>query len=107
MYARFGLQESERVLTLDLEHGTLDARLFALAHVEDLDLEALPLRPARVHAHEHLGPVLSFGAARTRCDLELHVARIIGAAQQRPQTEGFEIAIQRIDVPIELASHPL
>src|SRR6476620_6804144 len=30
-------KESIRVLAADLEHGALDARLLALAHVEDLD----------------------------------------------------------------------
>ena len=31
------LQKAKRVVALDLEHGALDARLFALAQVEDLD----------------------------------------------------------------------
>ena len=30
----------------------------------DLGLEALPLRPAQIHAHQHLGPVLALRAAR-------------------------------------------
>ena len=52
----------------------------ALAQVEDLDRVALPLRPARVHAHEHLRPVLRLGAAGAGADLELRVAEVVRAA---------------------------
>ena len=80
-----GLEKAVRVQSLDLEHRALDARLFALAQVEDLDGVALSLGPARVHAHEHLRPVLRFGAAGAGADLELRVAKVVGPRQQRPK----------------------
>src|SRR3954468_1274963 len=49
VHAGLRLQKSIGVLTRDLEDSPLDSRFFTLAHVEDLDLEATPLGPARVH----------------------------------------------------------
>ena len=37
---------------------------------EDLDLVAVLLGPARVHAHQHRGPVLAFGAAGAGMDFD-------------------------------------
>ena len=79
MHACFRLEEAVGVQALDLEHGALDARLFALAQIEDLDHVALSLGPARVHAHEHLRPVLRLGPAGAGADLELRIAEIVRA----------------------------
>src|SRR5688572_32506850 len=82
MHARFRLEKTIRIGALDLEDGALDARLLALAHVEDLDLEAFALRPPAVEAHQHVGPVLRLGAAGAGGDLELHVAGVVGPVEQ-------------------------
>ena len=87
MHARLGFEKAERVRPLDLEHRPLDAGFLALTHVEDLDLEALSLGPARVHAHEHVRPVLRLGTAGARADLQLRVATVIRPIQQRAQAK--------------------
>src|SRR6185369_11959446 len=45
------------------EGGALDARFLAVLPLHQLDLVAVLLGPAQVHAEEHLGPVLRLGAA--------------------------------------------
>ena len=89
------LEVAVRVHALDLEHRALDPRFFALAQVEDLDGVALSLGPARVHAHEHLRPVLRFGAAGAGADLELRVAEIVRMREQRAETELLELLAER------------
>ena len=61
-----GLQPAIGVLALDQNRRRFDAGLFALALFEIIDLVAATLRPARIHAQQHLGPILALGAARAR-----------------------------------------
>ena len=82
VHPRLRPQKAVGVHPLDLEYGALDAGLFALAHVEYFHGKALSLRPACVHPHQHLGPVLRLGASGARGNLHLRVAKIIGALQQ-------------------------
>src|SRR5207248_2569728 len=53
-------------------------------------LPAFPLRVARVHAVEHLRPVLRFGPARPRVDLDDGVEVVLRAAQHPRQLEALE-----------------
>ena len=69
VHAAFGFQLAIGVVALDLEGAGLDAGLFAVMLVEHFDLEFALVGPARVHAHQHRGPVLAFGAAGAGIDL--------------------------------------
>ena len=51
-------------------------------HVDQLDLHAVALAPARVHALQHLGPVLALGAAGAGIDLDIGVVGIGLAGEQ-------------------------
>ena len=53
------------------------------------------LRPPRVHAQQHLGPVLRVGTARAGVDLADRVALVVLAAEERAQFEPVELAAQR------------
>ncbi len=64
VHALFGLEQPVRVLPADLDFRGLDTGFLALQQVEDLDLETVALRPARIHPHQHFGPVLGLGTAR-------------------------------------------
>ena len=68
VHADLGLQQAVGVLAVDFESDGLDARAFALQPVGDHGLEAVALRPAQVHAQQHFGPVLAFGAAGAGMD---------------------------------------
>ena len=73
----------------------LDAGLLARGLLEILDLVAVLLGPARIHAQQHVGPVLALGAARAGMDLEIGVVRIGLARKQRlelaPRHLGLEL----------------
>src|SRR5213592_1150124 len=77
MHALLRPQQPERVAAADLDLGRLDPRFFARQDVEHRDREPVPLGPARVHAHEHLGPVLGLGATRPRMNGEQRIARVV------------------------------
>ncbi len=79
VHAVLGLQPARGVAALDLDGRRLDAGLLALGFFEILDLVAVLLGPARVHAQQHAGPVLAFGAAGAGMDLE------IGIVSRRPR----------------------
>ncbi len=51
-------------------------------------VEPLPLRPAHVHPHQHLGPVLRLGAAGAGMDGEDGIAAVVGSLEHRLQLEG-------------------
>jgi hypothetical protein len=63
VHAVLALEPAIGVVALHLDGGRLDARLFAGSLFQVLDLVAVLLGPARVHAQQHVGPVLALGAA--------------------------------------------
>jgi hypothetical protein len=58
VHARFGLEPTIRIGADHCEGGGLDPRLLARAFLKPFDLAVVLLGPARVHAHQHLRPVL-------------------------------------------------
>ena len=74
------------------ERRALDAGLVARLQVDDLAPEAAALRPAQVHAQQHLGPVLRLGAAGARMDRDDRVLAIELARQHRPDLGGLHVA---------------
>ena len=80
--------------------------LFAGQQVEDADLETVPLRPADVHPHQHLGPVLRLGAAGAGMDGEQGVARVVGALQHRLELECLRPpSVELVGLPLDLVLH--
>ena len=86
VHARLRLQPAIGVRALDHDGGRLDAGLFAFALLDVFDLIALALGPARVHAQQHVGPILALGAARAGVDFQIGVIGV-GLARQH----GFEL----------------
>ena len=66
--------------------------LVARLAVEHLALEAAALRPAQVHAQQHLGPVLRLGAAGARMDRDDGVLAIVLAAEHLLGLAGVDLA---------------
>ena len=85
MHAGLGLQPAIGIVAADLDGSGFDAGFFALGLFEIFDLEAVFFRPARVHAQQHLRPVLAFGAARAGMDLKIGIEAVGLAGQQRFQ----------------------
>src|ERR1044072_3861926 len=83
MHPTLGLEPAIGIAAVDLDGRRLDARFFALALLEEFDLVALLLGPARVHTQQHAGPVLALGAPGAGVDLEIAVVRIRLPGQKR------------------------
>ena len=82
VHAGFGLEPAIGGGAGDLQRGGFDAGLLALALLEQLHLVAVLLGPARVHADEHLRPILRLGAAGAGIHLEIGVVAVGLAGQQ-------------------------
>ena len=82
MNADFAGQQTVGVFAGDPEGSRLDAGFLAGLVVVQGRLEAPALSPAHIHAHEHLGPVLRFGAAGAGMDGDDGVAGVVVARQQ-------------------------
>ena len=91
VHAALAREQAVRVATLHDERRGRDAGLLAFLDLVDLEVEAAPLRPAREHAEQHLGPVLRVGTARAGVDLADRVALVVLAAEQRAQLELIEL----------------
>ncbi len=92
---RSALQPAVRVATLHDELDRRQAGFGSWRRVLLLDVEAVALGPAHVHAVEHLGPVLRVGAALARRQRAQRVVLVVLAGEQRPQLELVEASARR------------
>jgi hypothetical protein len=106
VHAALGAQVAVRVLAAHLERGGLDPRLLALLLVEELHVEAVALAPAVVHAEEHLGPVLAFGAAGAGVHGHQGVAEVVGALEHVLELQRLQLAPDPLDLRGDLLQHP-
>ena len=64
------------------------------------------VRPFQVHAQQHGGPVLGFGAARARLNVEKRVVRVHLAGKHALELEPLHFGGQRRDVGLDLFGGP-
>jgi hypothetical protein len=79
--ARLGLEVSVGELAADGKGHTLDPCLLAPLVIGDLRAPPLPLTVAEIHAQQHLGPVLGFGAAGPGVDGDETGTPVMGAGK--------------------------
>src|SRR5919108_2671935 len=101
----FSLQDPVGVLALRGEGGGLEPGLLAGARLEQLGLKASALRPAEVHAQQHLRPVLGVGPARARVDRDDRVTRVVLAGEECVLLEPVELLAQRRNTRGDLLRH--
>src|SRR5688500_4994960 len=82
VYAGFSSQQPVGVFAFDSERHTFQSSFLAWLILEHFSLEATLLGPLEIHAQQHLGPVLRFGATRARMNRADGVATIVVAGQQ-------------------------
>ena len=87
---------------LDREGGRLDAGLLGVGDVVDLDRVLVPLGPAQVHAHEHLGEVGGVDTAGLRADGHQRLAGVVLAGQQGADLELVDLLAQRDQLALGL-----
>ncbi len=88
MHAGLGLEPAIGVCALDLKGRGFQPRFLAGVRFDQLDLIALIVGPAHIHAEQHFGPILAFRAACARVDFE---ERIVGIGLAREQ--GLDLAL--------------
>ena len=97
--AGLGAQWAVGIVAGHFERGALDARDFAGRLLQDFDLEAASLAVARVHAHQHGGPVLRLGAALAGLDVDETVVRVHRVGEHAAELHVRHGFLQRIHVP--------
>lgn len=95
--AGFCPQPAVGVLALNMNGGTLDARDFTLGDFHQLAFEAMRFDPAEVHAQHHIGPILRFGTARTRLNLDVTVVFVHFAGEHATELKHFQLSLQAIE----------
>ena len=93
VHAALGFEIAIGVIARNLERDGLDARLVALQHVQLAHGKPHALAKAGIHAVEHLRPVLGLRAARARVQREHAIERVVFAAQQRGEADGFQLVM--------------
>jgi len=88
MHASFRRKQTVGIFTLDPHGGGFYPGALAGLRIDYRSAKALALTPAQVHAQQHFGPILGFGAAGAWLDGENGVEAIAFAGEQR---FGFEL----------------
>lgn len=102
MDAGLGPEPAIGVLAIKTHRRALDARDLPLRDLHDLGLESFRLTPSQVHAQQHVGPVLGFGSAGTRLDIDVGAVGVHLAREHATELETSEIGIQRIQFRFSL-----
>jgi hypothetical protein len=90
--ASLGREQPVRVVTGHDHRHALDSSLVAGLEIDDVAPKSATLGPAQIHAHEHLGPVLRLGAARTGMNRDNRVLLVELAGQHRPNLGRLHVA---------------
>ncbi len=96
MHTRLRLQPSVGVLALDFQRRRLETGFLARTRLHHCHLVATLLRPARIHARQHLGPVLAFGTARAGVNLDIRIVAVRLAVEQRFDRAALCVLAQRL-----------
>ena len=107
MHSRLGEHQPVGVVAGDGERRALDAGLVARLQVDDVALEAAPLDPAKIHAQQHLGPVLRLGAAGARVDGDDGVLAIVLAAEHLLGLAGLDLGGEVVEPAREVVGNRL
>ena len=92
-------------MPLDKKRRGLDARLIARLQVGRLHGKAVSLRPASIHAEEHLRPVLRLRSARARMERQDGIVCIVVAREQHLELQGLKSLRDEIELGADIVLH--
>ena len=98
MNAGFGTQPAVGVITNDLDGHGFNPCDFTFGFFDDFGLKAARFRPAQVHAHQHAGPVLGFGAAGTGLNIKVAIGAVVFAGEHAAELKLRQLLFQRIQL---------
>jgi len=102
VYSRFLAEQPEAVITLDPDGGALQTGFFSRLEIDDFGLEAFSFGKSKVHAKEHLGPVLGFCAAGSGMDGQDGVAGVILVEEKCPEFSFLKFNLEGLYGPVEI-----
>src|ERR1044071_8791897 len=93
----FSGQQAVSIFTFNSECNALQSRFLAWLILEHFRFEAALLGPLQIHAQEHLGPVLRFGATGARMNRANRVAAIVVAREQHFRFSPTQVVFERFE----------
>ena len=106
VHALLRLQKPEGGLPGDLERGTLDSGLLPRLPVQNFDVVPMPLGPAAIHAHQHLGPLLRLGAPRSRMNREDRAPLVVLALEHGSELQLVHPVLRSSQLSVPLLLEP-
>ena len=104
MHSVLALEESVGIIPLDIDGHRLDAGLIAVEQLSDRGLVAVALGIAEIEPHQHLRPVLAFGAPGAGVDFKDHPEFVLLAAEHVAQFQFLKFllhyGILRVDIAL-------
>ena len=102
MHTRLSTQQAKRKLSGDGKRRRLDSSLIPVLNFIDFSPETLPFRPAQIHPHQHLGPVLALSSACPRMHCHDGIQRVVFFRQHCARFKRFREPHQRIDFTLQI-----
>src|SRR5829696_4430234 len=103
----FGSQKPVGVFAFNSERYTLQSSFLARLILEHLSFESTLLGPLEIHAQQHLGPILRFGAARARMNGANSVTAIVVAGQKHFSFSKREVVFKALKQRMEFLERRL
>ena len=83
MDSPFVFEKSESIFADDFDRCGAEACAIAVFPIESFDAVTFALRPASVHAVQHLRPIAGLSPTGTRLDCEVAIRIVVGSIQKR------------------------
>ena len=99
--AGFRAQPAVGVVADQFDGRALDARHLARALIDDLGLEAVRIRPLKIHAQQHRGPVLRLGAAGAGLNIQEGIVRVHFAGEHALKLESFDFRGRPVHIGLD------
>ena len=95
--AGFGTQPAVGVIANDLDGDGFQTRNFTFRLFDNFGFEAARFCPTQVHARQHAGPVLRFGAARTCLNIEIAISAVVFAGEHTAEFQLRQLLFQHVE----------
>ena len=94
---RLGTQPAVGVIANNLDGDRFNTGHFTFRLFDDFGFEAAGFRPAQIHAHQHAGPVLGFGTARTCLNIEIAVSVIVFTGEHATEFKLRQLLFEHVE----------
>ena len=107
MDAGLGGHQAEGVLAVEHVGDALEAGFLARLIVENLALQAAPLRPFQIHPEQHFGPVLRLGATGTWMNGHDRIGPVVLAPEHLLDLGRLDFGFECLEGTLQIGDHVL